>query len=179
MIAIKLLTRSLPTLGWDSFERPVTAGPLYSDITPFCFTFGTHAQRLRFQRLQHTDSGPWSYKGMAFLQCFLPASPGSPASLVNALPAPALVSRRCPWFPCLNWAPLISCCWKGLSVVCQLHRKKGEDWALASLMLTSPYICFCFLIDWKNWSSISTGRTPEVFREEEVSLPAFRRSLIS
>lgn len=97
------------------------------------------------------------------------------ASLANASPASCPLSKRCPVFPCLNWAPrlIFSYCWMSLSVVCQLRRgeRKREDWALASLMPSSLYICFCFQLTGKNWSSwFQLARTPWKFSgEEEVS----------
>ena len=132
----------------------MTAGPLYSNIILFYFTFGTPAQRLRLQRLQHTDSGPWSHKGMA--SAVLPPSVTrvSCASLANASPASCPVSRRRPVpLPQLGSSLDLLLLEASLCCLSAPQGRKGEDWALASLMLTSPYICFCFQLTGKNWSS--------------------------
>lgn len=173
MIAIKLLTRSLPQL-WvgTQFEACDCWPPLQWHYS-FCFTLGTHAQRLRFQRLQHTGR---DHGAEAWLSAVLPSSITrvSCASLVNALPASCPVSRRAPGFPASAWAPrLISCCWK-VSVVCQLHREERERTGPLPLLCNYSPICSVFSVTGKNWSSDFNWQGPlEFFREGGILL-AFR-----
>lgn len=116
-----------PTLGWDTVLRGVW---LLAPFTVTLFFPASHSAHLHKDCVSSVFSIQIRDRGLTkawLLQCFLPASPGSLVHhwrMHHQPPALFLGGAR---FPCLSWAPrLISCCWKGLSVVCQLRREERE-----------------------------------------------------
>lgn len=144
-----------PTLGWDTVLRGLW---LLAPFTVTLFFSASHSAHMHKDCASSVFSIQIRDHGLtkAWLSAVLPSSITrvSCASLANALPASCPVSGRRPVsLPQLGSSLDLLLLEGPLCCLSAPQGRKGEDWALASLMLTSPYICFCFQLTGKNWSS--------------------------